>query len=459
MARDGSEVEATPPNGRQRWRDRVTLALVVLTSVAVLGAVVGVWVRLTLLDTDRFMAAVAPTLEDPAFYDALGDFAGQEVVEALAIEARLEEMLGRIDDAFADAVQDATVDRPRARSLVDRVDRPQLAALAPALASPLEESVSDAVHGAVRSDAVVDAVPELVRGAHRGVVALADGATEATPNIRVVDGEVRLNLLSLVVRASSDVNDRLRGVLPDLALPAAVPDRADDAIARIREVLGASAAEDVGQLTLLSESQLDELQRVARQLRWAVWALVAAPVMLAVMTLVQSRYRRHAAVRLAVGATVALLTGGVVLRRLQARLVAGLEGTVDGELVGTVVDGVLSGLRGLLAMLIVIALLLAIVIHAAGRPSWLARLRAALRRLVVGRAGGSELDRWIATHADALRTVVGAAAIVGALVSGFDLVVTTVGGVVLAALLGGIVRARRRTDAHVDLDPEDLVRR
>lgn len=434
------------PDRPQRWPDRVTLALVVLTSLAVLGAVVGVWAHQILLDTDRFMAAVGPTLDDPEFYDAIGEFAAREVVEAFALEARLRESLESLDDTLSVALRDAVGVGEGAERLLDRVERPTLAALAPVLASPLEDRVSAIVHRAVTSDAVTLTVPDLVRESHEGLAALAEGRMDDLPNVYVADGEVRLDLLPLVAQALPDVDAQLRDLLPGVIQPVAMS-LADDARGRVRDTLGERVPEDFGQLPLMTTAQLDVLQRIVAQLRWLTWALVGAAVGLAVATIVVARRRLATVARLSGGIAVALLLCAVVVRRLHDRVVATVEETIGGELPGSVLGGILSGLQGLLRILVVLTATLAVVTYVAVRLRWFARVRSGIRRLVAPGSGGHRVDVWVADHADELRVVLAVVALVGVLASGFDLAVTLVLGTAFVLLSWAVRGSRRRADA------------
>ena len=58
-------------------------ALTVLTVLALVTAMLAVWVRTTVLETDRFMAIVEPALSDEAFPAALRDVVAEQVLVSL----------------------------------------------------------------------------------------------------------------------------------------------------------------------------------------------------------------------------------------------------------------------------------------------------------------------------------------------------------------------------------------
>ena len=80
-----------------------------------------------------------------------------------------------------------------------QIDRPTLAALAGPIADELNGRIElSGPGGRIRSDG--RAVPQVVRRAHQGAVALLRGNIEETPNIPIEEGEVCLNTLPIIAR-------------------------------------------------------------------------------------------------------------------------------------------------------------------------------------------------------------------------------------------------------------------
>src|SRR5690606_33084656 len=88
------------PGGRvvRRW---VATVLVVVTTLLVVASTVAVWAHRTVLDTDDFMDAVTPVLDDPAFYAALADHVTEQTLLALDLDARAATRLTELDEMMA----------------------------------------------------------------------------------------------------------------------------------------------------------------------------------------------------------------------------------------------------------------------------------------------------------------------------------------------------------------------
>ena len=62
-----------------------------LAGIAVAASVVGYWAHETLLDTDKFMAAVTPAVESDAVKQVVADRLSDQVLEALDLDTRVAE--------------------------------------------------------------------------------------------------------------------------------------------------------------------------------------------------------------------------------------------------------------------------------------------------------------------------------------------------------------------------------
>ncbi len=162
---DGAVVTSSPDRRRSEraggrsvspGRSWLSPALTVLTVVALVTAMLAVWVRMTVLDTDRFMAVIEPALSDEAFPAALSDVVAGQALVALDLDTRVTATLDEFDrflaDAFGDGL-DLDVD-PAVRARLARRDRPTLTTLAPGIATALEARVIGVVDAFVRSDAL-----------------------------------------------------------------------------------------------------------------------------------------------------------------------------------------------------------------------------------------------------------------------------------------------------------------
>jgi hypothetical protein len=432
---------------RIRWRQVLTVVLVVLTSVSVVATSVAIWAHQVVFDTDRFMATVEPVLDDPDFYVLIGDRASDSVLEVLNAEARLAESLASLDVYLSDALADALDIDERARQLLQRFDRPSLSDLAPPIAAAVEARIDGGIHSFFSSEAFVSGFPELVRRSHEVAVALARDELSELPNVYVAEGEVRLNLIPFMGEALRRIADQVRSILPDFDLPEVLSDRLDEGREQLETALQANLPEDFGQVTVMSESALSEVQGIAVQLDRYVWVAAFLALGLLIAALAVSPNRRRTAIHLGVGIFVAVAIGAVAVRRLQSAIVAEIADPGGAALASEMVSGVLSGLRSAYLLIAVAAGLGALIAYLAGGPAWFGRLTARVGEWTEPAEGGSQLDRWIAGHAGPLK-IVGVLIAVGVFfLIGLDLISIIIIGLLLAGYLWAISSASGRAES------------
>jgi hypothetical protein len=425
----------------RRWASH---ALVVISALLVLASTVAVWAYRTALDTDRFMATVEPVLDDPAFYSALSDRVSDEVLVALDLETRVALRLNQLDDYVSGALVDAIEPTPQAQDLLDRFDRPTLAALAPPITSALEDRVTQRVDQFITSEAFTTRFPTLVREAHEAGVALVRNDMAELPNVYTADGEVRLNLIPIIREVLSQVVDEIRDFLPDVELPDAISNRVDEGVQQLGDALQAQLPADFGQVTLMSQDALSGVQESVHRLNQLVWLLVLVTVASIGATIAISPNRRRTLVYLGIGIVIALLLGGIALRRLRAAVLAEAA-TPDGERAASLLlDQMLSSVRTIALIVGVVAVVGAAIAYLAGRPAWVGRLTERGSRLITEQPGGSELDRWVAKHYELLR-IAGIVVAVGILfLTGIEIIPILIVGGLVALFLWGIAAANRR---------------
>jgi hypothetical protein len=354
-------------NARAWWSP----ILVVLTVVAVVASTVAVWTRATVLDTDRFMAVVEPALTDEAFPAALSEVVSDQVLVALDLDRRVAASLEELDTFLVGAVLDATDPDAATVDRLARVDRPTLAALAPGIAAALEARVVEVVDGFVTSEAVTTSLPGLVRQAHEGGVALVRRDAAQLPNVRVRDGEVRLDLVPVIEEALREVLVELRVFLPDVTLPVTLDGGTDTGRERVATALQTRLPPDFGQLTIMSATDLAELQTAVRTVDRLVGALVVLTVVLLGVTIATARRRRRTIVQLAGGLVVGLGVAALLVRLLE-RVVLGAITHPDGNrAVGVLLGELTHSLRSVAVLVAVGALATGVAAHLLGRPGWL----------------------------------------------------------------------------------------
>lgn len=446
---------------RSRPRKWIAVLLVVVSSIFVVISAVAVWAHRTIFDTDTFMATVEPALEDPQFTAALGDYLTDEITGALALEERLQEPLANLDAFLTSALFGLLGIDEGTLGFLGQIDRPTLAALAGPIADELNGRIEARVDQVVESDQMAELIPQVVRRAHQGAVALLRGNIEETPNISIEEGEVRLNTLPIIARVLQEVVAELRELLPDVNLPEAVSDRADEAVAQFQESLGDRVPDDFGQIPLMSEDRLTAAQATADRIdRW-VWGIVIVTLLLITITMFVSQTRRRTGIQLGIGIAVALVVSAAVLNRVESALVAEIANPVAGETAAALFGHLLSGLRNGIIAVIVISTVIALVLYLVGRPRWVTTTGEKVSSVLFASPEIGGLNGWIADHYDLLRIGAVAIAVLALLFVGFGIVALLVIGALLALTLWWLAGARNTAVAQPEVvaisDPESGV--
>lgn len=399
---------------RYRIRKITAGVLVVLTSMAVVAATVGVWTRATAFETERYVDLVSPLAREPEVQEALAGYLTDQAVEALDIEARVTTALSSTE---------------------------VLAEQADLLAAPIAEGARSLIHDQVirilDSDAFQDLWVRLLTVSHEKVVALLRGDLEELPNIVIEEGEVRLNLIPVLAQVIRRVVEGgVALVAPDVTIPTIAPEELPEAArARLSTALGQPLPDDFGQVTILTEQRLAELQDAVRAFDRFVWLLVLGSVLLIAAAIAVSVSRRRTIIQLSLGIVAALFIGGIAIRRIRDELLAAIS--ADGrQAAREVFAATLSDLRSVGLFLLWATLAVAVVAYVAGRPRWVVNSATSVRAAL----GERDLGPWAARHADALRV---ATLVMGALVlflTGIGWVAVILVGAVVAGVFWALAR-------------------
>jgi hypothetical protein len=433
---------------RRTVRTWFSNALVVLTVIAMIASLVAIWARETLYDTDRFMGVIEPALEDPAFYAALGDVVAEESLQALDLETRVATVLDQADAYLSEVLVDAIDPDPEVLARVQSFDRPTLSALAPPIASALEDRVVVIIDRFVTSDEFQARLPDLVRQVHTGGVALISGDMASLPNVYTEGGEVRLDLVPVITEALQQVATEIQEFLPDVTLPApvagAVEQGREQLRAQLAEALDAELPEDFGQLTLMTESALAEVQQTARQADQLVWAIAILALLLLGLSIAVSPARRRTIIALGLGLVAGLMMTMLLVRRLETALLDQIVNVDGRHAVQQAYAELASSLRTIAVLVAVVAIVISIVAYLAGRPAWIGAAGRRWTQLTTATPEGSELDRWVAARFDLLRLAGIAVALVIVFLIGLELLPVLGIGALLGLYLWAITAARQR---------------
>jgi hypothetical protein len=244
--------------------------------------------------------------------------------------------------------------------------------------------------------------------------------------------------------------------LPDIDLPDVVSDVVDEAIAQYKEELGDRVPDDFGQITIMTEDQLVEVQDTATRLdRWT-WGLVILSVALVALAILVSPIRRRTVIHLGIGVIVAIVLGILVVRRVEEAIIGEISSPARTETARGIIQNVLQGLTQSVVLVIVVAALVALGFHVAGKPKWVTDPRERLDDLVPNEAGTGGFDSWVALNYDFIRIGLAGLALLILFMTGLDWVPLIVVGGILTAALWWLARVRDRPTPP-PAEPEPVV--
>jgi hypothetical protein len=365
---------------RNRARRASVVGLLVLGSGLAVLSLVAIWLRVTLLDTDRYVNTVAPIAAQPAVQKAVAD---------------------KLDTAITSRVDIAALAR---QALPDRAD-----VLAPAIQTGLQSFIRTQIDDFTKSQRFQDLWVEANRRAHTRIVDLLEGGR--SKRLVLDQDTVYLDLSPAVDRVKATLQDR---GLDRLA--AAIPPTVD------------------GRIQLIQSNGLVQAQRGVRLLKGLAIVLPVLAVLCLAGSVFLSRPRRrgllHAAIGVAVG--MLLLVAALAIAR-SAYLDALGNGALPRDAASDIFDTLAVFLRNGVRIVVIAAVVLALISFLAGMP--LTKLAA---------AGWSHLAtpgrrEWVGRQQTALMLVAGGIGGLALLVrdapgAAYVLVVLILTGLVIAAI-------------------------
>jgi hypothetical protein len=329
---------------RMRLRSAAAWSLLVLGCLLAVLSLVAVWLRVTLLDTDRYVDTVAPIAAEPGVQQAVAD--------------KLETAIySRID--FAALARDV---------LPDRAD-----VLAPAIQAGVERVVSDRIAEFTRSQRFQDLWVDANRRAHTRVVELLTGGRSG--RLELDEDTVYLDLSAAVERVRSGLQER--------------------GLDRIANAIPSSVD---GRVKLFQSQELVTAQRAVKLLKAVAIVLPVLALGCLVGAVFLTRSRRRGLLRVGMGLAVAMLLLIAALAVARSAYLDALDQTaLPRAAASNVFDTVVALLRDGVRVAVIVAVLVAVLSYVAGLP---------LQRLLASFVTSSR-RRWIAAHRTALMLGVG----------------------------------------------------
>ena len=344
-----------PGAGTGLARRIIAVILVVLTALLAFATVPALYLRGEVLDTDRYVATVAPLASDPAIQAEISNKVTAQITEAVDIE-------GITRDALAELGKVA----PRVAAVIT--------GLAPAIAEQTRTLIHTAVSRFVASPQFQDLWTQVNRVAHQGIVNLATGDT---------GGTVSIDESGTVTISTKEIIARVKTLLVEQGV---------DIATRIPDVNA--------QITLLQSPELVRateairtLDRTAPILAWmtvlsAIGAIAVAP----------RGWRLRTTSRLGLGIAVAMAV-------LALGLAIGLDiflstipsATVSPAAAQSLVDTLLTPLRTAVRFVFVVGLLIAVAAFLSGHSRPAESVRQGLGRAgdyLTGKVGAGQARPW-----------------------------------------------------------------
>ena len=351
-----SEAGLKPPGrGSGIARRIIAVVLVVLTAILAFAAVPALYLRSEVLDTDRYVATVAPLASDPAIQAEISNKVTTQITEAIDIEG-----------ITRDAMTELSKVAPRVAAVIT--------GLAPAIAEQTKSLIHTAVSRFVASPQFQDLWTQVNRVAHQGIVNLATGNT---------GGTVSIDESGTVTISTKEIIARVKTLLVEQGV---------DIAARIPEVNA--------QITLLQSPELARateairlLDRTAPILAWltvlsAIGAIAVAP----------RGWRRRTTSRVGLGIAVAMALLALALAiGLDIFLSTIPPATVSPAAAQSLVDTLLVPLRTGVRFVFVVGLLMALAAFLTGHSRPAESVREGLARAgdyVTGKVGAGQPRPW-----------------------------------------------------------------
>lgn len=376
-----------------RLRTGIAAFLVVAALLGVLVSALALWAHAVVFDTDAYVRVVAPVAADPEVRTDVAEYVAAKAVQAVDLEARLEDALPSDAGLAAPALTHALQ-----QFLVDEIEK----FLATGLAQRLWVDVN--------------------RFAHQQLLAaLQDDDRFVT----VGRSDVKLNLLPLVAVALQKLEDRIPDLLgKDVTLPRIDPATApEDIRTLLQDALGRELPADFGSVTLLRGDAGYEAKRALKLFNDLVIVVVILTAALVAAALLVSVRRWRTALWLGLGALVAFAAARVVEVQLERATVEAIKSQGGAAVARSVLTSAVASLNGFLVWIAVAGVVVAVAGFLAGRRTWLDGMGRGFAELFGVSSDLSTPDtragRWLAGHLDVLRiTGVGVAVVVLLFVTG-----------------------------------------
>lgn len=369
--RRGGKKRGRRPGG---WRAPVSAVLITLGCILGPVAVLGVWGANQVSNTDRFVANMAPLIQEPPIQHALSARITTEITSRLNVRATANQA----------AAQAAQANLPRLANL--------LRTFSGQIASGVNSAIGAAVARVVASPAMAAVWSGALRTAHTGVVRVLSG--QGGGALSVQNDEVVLNLGPLITQAKDQLSARGLTIVDNLPTVNAT-------------------------FPLFEAHNLSKAQQGYRLIVTLKWVLPFLALALLALGVYVARRHRRALIGAALGLAASMLVLGIGLTIFRSVYLNGLPPTVSPDAAGVLYDTLIRFIRQGLRVILVVGLVIAAGAFLVGPSVTAIRIRkGATSGIGWLRARGERagvrtgpVGAWTGAHKTGLR--VGAIALVG----------------------------------------------
>ncbi|MET4062052.1 uncharacterized membrane protein YhaH (DUF805 family) [Arthrobacter sp. UYP6] len=310
-----------------KWRPITSAALGILAALLLVAAVAAGYAGGLVTNTDRYVAAVGPVIQDPAVQADLSAQISEQITSQLDVSTSVNDAFANFDDS------------PAAQALG--------AALAPVVADRTNTLIDNTVAKAVASQRFANLWTEANRRAHDALVRVVQddpgGAASIAPN-----GDITVSTSAMI----GEVKSRL--LAQGVAAASVIPDDAGQDYTVFSAPGLANAL-----------SALNTLGRIQAVLPWLALVAAAGAVLVA-----PTGRRLRSGMVIAVSSAAAALLTVLVLRLVQQSGIDSMTGSaVSPEAAYALSDAFLTPLAAALRTVFVLALLAVLVLLAAAHPA------------------------------------------------------------------------------------------
>ncbi len=277
------------------WLRRLTSGvLLFLACIGILGSSLAIWAKRTALDSDHFAQIVREALRNPDVKNTLADYVSKQTMQLLGVKEGLEGWLP-----------------------------PEYEVIAPVLTGALQGLVTNEVNKVLERDTTQDALVQIVKTAHQEVVALLEGDGISKNGLSIAEGEVRLNLVPIVVVTLTELQKS--GFVDKSIDFGRINEQAsgDEQVAQLSNVLGFDIPDSLGQVVVYESSSvasgersIADAQRALALFQRAYWMIIVTSVILAGAAVLIAVNRRQAITYLGVGVAMAMAASLVAVSQV-----------------------------------------------------------------------------------------------------------------------------------------------